>query len=155
MIIDVSQLIREPVGTAWRYGFRETGESAASGEVTLLRTDRGIFVRGTLDTTFDAACSRCLAPIRQPLSFRIEEEYLPGAEEGAFAITSDEEIDLSEAVRQYMLLAIPMKPLCRDDCAGLCATCGHNLNLGPCDCPPPSIDPRLAKLATLVSDREE
>ncbi len=155
MIIDVSQLIREPVGTSWRYGFRETGESATSGEVTLLRTDRGVFVRGTLDTTVDAACSRCLAPIQQPLSFHIEEEYVPGAEEGAFAITSDQEIDLSEAVRQYMLLAIPMKPLCRDDCAGLCPTCGHNLNLGPCSCPPSSIDPRLAKLATLVSDRED
>jgi uncharacterized protein len=155
MIIDVSQFIREQVGTTWRYGFRETGESPACGEVTLLRTDRGVFVRGTLDTTFSAACSRCLAPIQQPLSLHIEEEYLPGAEEGAFAISNNQDIDLSEAVRQYMLLAIPMKPLCRDDCAGLCPTCGHNLNLGPCACPAYSVDPRLAKLAMLVSDREE
>ena len=155
MIIDVSQFVREPVGTTWHYGFRETGDLPASGEVTLLRTDGGIFVRGPLETTFKGTCSRCLSPMQQPLSFNIEEEYLPGAEEGAFAITANLEIDLGEAVRQYMLLAMPMKPLCCSDCAGLCPTCGQNLNLGPCVCPPCSIDPRLAKLAMLGTHREE
>ncbi len=154
MIIDVSKLTSEPIGTTWRYGFRETGESPFSGEVTLLRTDKGIFVSGTVDTMFKAVCSRCLVPMEQPLTLHIEEEYSSDADESAFTISGGKEIDLSEAVRQYLLLAIPMKPLCREDCAGLCPTCGHNLNLGPCNCPPRDIDPRLAKLAMLVSDKE-
>jgi uncharacterized protein len=154
MIIDVSQLIKEHIGTTWRYGFRETGESPVSGEVSLLRTDKGIFVSGTIETTFKGVCSRCLVPIEQPLTLHFEEEYSSEADEGAFAISGDKEIDLSEAVRQYFLLAIPMKPLCREDCAGLCPTCGHNLNLGPCDCAPRDIDPRLAQLAMLISDRK-
>ena len=155
MIIDVSQLAKEPIGATWRYGFRETAESPISGEVTLLRTDKGIFVSGILEATFKAVCSRCLVPLEQPLTLHIEEEYSSDAVEGAFIINGDQEIDLSEAVRQYLLLATPMKPICRKDCAGLCPSCGHNLNLGPCDCPPREIDPRLAQLAMLVSDKIE
>jgi uncharacterized protein len=82
----------------------------------------------------------------------MEEEYLSEAEEGAFTIDENQEIDLSEAVRQYMLLALPMKPLCREECAGLCPSCGHNLNLGPCGCPPSDIDPRFAPLTRLALD---
>jgi uncharacterized protein len=57
-------------------------------------------------------------------------------------------------VRQYALLAIPMKPLCREGCAGLCPTCGRNLNQGPCDCPPQVLDPRLSGLRKLLSTND-
>ena len=91
-------------------------------------------------------CSRCLSVFDHPLALHIEEEYFPIIdvvtglplplldEPGAFTIDEDHTIDLAELVRQYTLLAVPMKPLCRQDCAGLCPTCGHNLNGGPCSC---------------------
>jgi len=154
MIIDVSQQLKEPVGSHRHYRISESGDPPIYGEVDLLRTDRGIYVSGTLDTTHKAVCSRCLSSFEQPLTLRIEEEYLSKAEEGAFTIEDNQEIDLSEAVRQYSLLALPMKPLCRGECAGLCPSCGHNLNLGACGCPPRDIDPRFAQLAKLASDRK-
>jgi uncharacterized protein len=60
-------------------------------------------------------------------------------------------LDLSEAIRQNALLAVPMKPLCREDCSGLCQQCGKDLNKGQCDCNKSEIDPRWAKLADLAS----
>ena len=154
MIINVSQLIKEPIGSLRSYRISETGDAPVHGELSLLRTDRGIFVSGTLETTLKAVCSRCLSSFVQPLTLKIEEEYLSKAEEGEFTIEGNQEIDLSEAVRQYSLLALPMKPLCRGECAGLCPSCGHNLNLGACGCSPRDIDPRFAQLAKLASDRK-
>lgn len=152
MIINVSQQLEEPIGSLRHCRISETGDAPIHGEVSLLRTDQGIFVSGTLETTLKAVCSRCLSSFEQPLTLNIEEEYLSKAEEGAFTIDENQEIDLSEAVRQYALLASPMKPLCRKECAGLCSSCGHNLNLGPCGCAPSDIDPRFAQLARLASD---
>ena len=168
MVIDVSQLLKEPIGSMRHYSFSQSGDSADTtefpleGELSLLRTDRGIFVNGSLNTRVEAVCSRCLSDFDQPLTLKIEEELLltvdtsTGAsipaqgEVGAFTINENQEFDLGEAVRQYVLLSLPMKPLCREDCAGLCPSCGRNLNVGPCSCSQP-IDPRLAPLAKLVS----
>lgn len=152
LVIDVSQLLKEPIGALRRYRIDESGDSPVRGEVDLLRTDRGILVTGTLETKAQAVCSRCLSSFDQPLTITIEEEYLAKAEAGAFTISEDGEIDLTEAVRQYSLLAFPMKPLCRQDCAGLCPWCGYNLNLGHCGCPSDETDPRLAPLIRLASE---
>jgi uncharacterized protein len=152
MIIDVSQLLKEPVGSRRHYELDGIGEPQVKGEVELLRTDRGVFVKGVLRSTLRAVCSRCLAFFNHPITQNIEEEYLSRAEEGAFTIDGQGEIDLSEAVRQCLLLAVPMKPLCRPDCAGLCSRCGHNLNTGQCECPNSDIDPRLAPLASWGKD---
>lgn len=154
MLVDVSQLVKESIGTTWRYGFRWFAEPPVHGEFTLLRTDKGVLVSGTVETAVEAVCSRCLAPTMQQVEVSIAEEFCHDAEEDGFVISAEGEIDLGEAVRQYVVLATPMKPLCRRDCAGLCATCGKNLNLGPCDCPPREVDPRLAKLAALVIEKE-
>ena len=169
MVIDVSQQLKEPIGSTRHYSFRPGGDSAdkaefpIEGELSLLRTDRGIFVTGILNTGVEAVCSRCLGTFDQPLTLKMEEELLPTldpstkasipGEGGAFTINENQEFDLGEAVRQYALLALPMKPLCREDCAGLCPSCGHNLNLGRCNCPTP-IDPRFAPLKKLASGEE-
>ena len=63
-----------------------------------------------------------------------------------FTIDDHHILDVSEAVRQYALTAIPLKALCSVNCAGLCQTCGKNLNEGPCQCPPRQMDSRWAKL---------
>jgi uncharacterized protein len=167
---NVSQLLKSPLGTTRQYEVDEKvriGENTPQvrGEVTMLRTNRGILVRGRLETEIELTCSRCLTVFRQPVTLDIEEEYFPTIdiltgtavpvpedEPDAFMIDQNNILDLSEAIRQYGLLAIPMKPLCRENCAGLCPTCGTNLNVKSCNCPP-IIDPRLEKLRGLVIDK--
>jgi len=141
-------------------------DSLVQGEVRLMRTDQGILAKGSLHTEVEISCSRCLSLFDCPLTLDIEEEYFPttdvmtGAalplpdEPGSFTIDERNILDLTEAIRQYALLAIPMKPLCAEDCAGLCPTCGANLNQAPCNCPPEPVDSRWSKLAELVSGNE-
>jgi len=171
MRINVSQQLKTSIGSIREYEVSEIvnvagGRSMVQGEVKLIRTDRSILVKGTLHTEVAVTCSRCLSLFGCPLTLNIEEEYFPitdvvsGAslplheEPGCFTIDEHHVIDLTEGIRQYALLAIPMKPLCRGDCAGLCPSCGHNLNQGPCDCSPQETEPRWPELSklTLVSD---
>ena len=168
MQINVSQLLKESIGSSRKYKVDETldiGEDQpgrrVNGEVSLLRTHRGVLVKGNLHTGLELTCSRCLRVFDYPMDIAFEEEYiqtidinsglpLDSSEEiGAFAIDEHHEIDLSEAIRQYALLAVPMKPLCQEKCAGLCPECGRNLNQGPCACPVQAADPRWSKLTDL------
>ena len=167
--INVSKLLKEPIGSIRNYEIGGTvdiiGDGVSSkiqGEVRLTRTNRSILVKGTLYTEVEITCSRCLSLFSCPLTLNIEEEYFPlidvssgtplslPGELGSFTIDEHHVLDLTEAIRQYALLVIPMKPLCREDCAGLCPSCGHNLNQGGCDCPPQEADPRWSKLKKLV-----
>ena len=167
MQINVSQQLKASIGSMRKCEISEivdvvNGKSMVQGEVGLIRTDRGILAKGTLHTEVEVTCSRCLSLFSCPLSLNIEEEYFPikdvvsGAslplpeEPDCFTIDEYHVIDLTEAIRQYALLAIPMKPLCRGDCAGLCPNCGHNLNQGPCDCSPQETEPRWSELNKLT-----
>ncbi len=140
--------MKEPVGSRRHYRISEDGPPPVRGEVDLVRTQRGIFVSGRLETSTEAVCSRCLADFEQVLELSLEEEYLSKFEEGSFAI-NEGEIDLGEAVRQYTLLATPMKPLCRANCAGLCVYCGRDLNTGSCTCLNGGGDSRFSVLTSL------
>ncbi|MFC1892667.1 DUF177 domain-containing protein [Chloroflexota bacterium] len=171
--INVAQLLKEPIGSTRNYEVNGVVDVAASGvdstvqgEVSLVRTDRGILVKGTLNTEVEVICGRCLSLFRYPLMLNIQEEYFPTVdvvsgtsvalpdEPGSFAIDEYHMLDLTEAVRQYALLAIPIKPLCRQGCTGLCPTCGHNLNLQSCGCSSEQVDPRWAVLTELASERK-
>ena len=152
MIINVSQLLKEQIGSSRSYNVDGEENFPYRGEVVLVRTDKGVLVRGALVTNVETMCSRCLCGFDQDISISFDEEFLLQRDEGAFIIDEYRQIDLSEVSRQYTLLAAPMKPLCREDCAGLCPQCGRNLNLGGCDCVKET-DPRLAVLASLVKDR--
>jgi uncharacterized protein len=168
MQINVSQLLKEAIGAERKYHVADTVHSVGvvDGEVELLRTDRGILVKSRLSTRIEVSCNRCLILFRYPLALNIEEEYFPTTdvvsgtplslpdEPGIFTIDEHHVLDLSEAIRQYALLAIPMKSLCREDCAGLCSQCGHNLNLGSCQCPPQVSDPRWFQLTKLINERK-
>jgi uncharacterized protein len=167
MQINVSQQLKEPIGSIRNYEMNEIVDiddfdDIVRGEVRLMRTDRGILARATLNTEIELTCSRCLSLFDYPLTLDIEEEYFPttdivtGAvlalpdEPGCFSIDENNILDLTEAMRQYALLAIPMKPLCRQECAGLCSTCGANLNNSSCNCTPEPADPRWSELSKLV-----
>jgi len=152
MLINVSQLLKERIGSTRSYKVDGEENFPYRGEVVLIRTDKGLLAKGTLSTVVGTVCSRCLCDFDQELSFHYSEEFLLQREDGAFIIDEYRQIDLSEVTRQYTLLAEPMKPLCCEDCSGLCPRCGRNLNLGACGCAN-DIDPRLAILASLAKDR--
>jgi uncharacterized protein len=171
MRFNVAQLLKESIGRSRYYEIDETmevidgadGSCRIKGEAELLRTDRGILVRGKLDTSVRCVCSRCLEVFVCPLSLEISEEFFPTVdvitglplqvpqEDNPFTIDEKHTLDLSEAVRQYALLSLPMKLVCRPDCAGLCPNCGANLNIERCRCSAPTPDPRWAKLNELAS----
>ncbi len=171
MRINVSQLLKEPIGSIRNYKMNEMidiagkgNSSLVQGDIKLMRTDRGILARVTLHTEVEVICGRCLSSFAYPLSPNFEEEYFPTVdvlggtllsppdEPGCFIIDEHHILDLTEAIRQYALLAIPMKPLCKANCAGMCPDCGTNLNQGSCHCPPQVGDPRWAKLRELSSN---
>jgi len=166
--INISQLLKEPIGSTRNIEIKgivdiiqDTG-SDIQGEVILTRTDRGVLAKGTLYTEVEITCSRCLSLFKHPLKLNIEEEYLPiidiltgypvSIPNEAESLNIDEHhiLDLTEALRQYALLGIPMKPLCRENCAGLCPDCGRNLNPGACGCPSRETDYRWSKLKRMV-----
>jgi uncharacterized protein len=169
--INVSQQLKSSIGTTRNYEVDTTVKVDDEtveyiGHVRLMKTDRGILLKGTFNTNLFLRCGRCLSTYFYPLSMKIEEEYfpimdvttgimLPAPEEpGSFTIDDHNIMDISEAIRQYTLMALPIKPLCSQDCSGLCPSCGANLNEEKCDCKP-EIDPRWEKLNALVSTDTE
>ena len=118
-------------------------------------------LEGTIRTELELPCSRCLEPFRLPVDAAFDLRYLPASamtteEESAIeeddletSYYRDEVIDLDELMREQFYLALPMKPLCREDCRGLCPQCGVNLNSGTCDCVAEWKDPRLAPLEAM------
>ena len=163
MRYNVAQLLKEQIGSTREYPIDDNPiPEQGENRLQLMRTDKGIWASARLNTQAPSVCSRCLTPYTQSLVLAIEEEFYPVAgtntgkpmslpeEEGAFTIDDSNILDLSEAVRQYRIAVGPMKPLCQDDCQGLCTTCGANLNLGLCSCLMDLIDPRLAPLKQLL-----
>lgn len=166
MYYNVSQLLREPVGSTRMYDIDQPfalpydGEpvTRVTGPVTLIRTPRGVLARATLSAEATEPCSRCLQPATVPLDLDVEEEFvtsidpvtgarLPEPEEDTpFRIDEHHHLDLEEAVRQAAVLEEPMAPLCRPDCRGLCPLCGADRNGSPCTCETGPIDDRWAKL---------
>lgn len=117
---------------------------------------------GSLETEVVFTCSRCLKTFNREIRKRFDLEYWPDpvvTKEGEeFELTYPEltigfyrndVLDLSAALSEQVLLEIPMKPVCREDCKGLCGQCGADLNEGVCGCQPETVDPRLAPLADL------
>jgi len=127
------------------------------------KDDARVRLVGTVSTRLELSCSRCLEPIQVPVQAPFDLRYLPQALAGireedpdddpATTFYSDDQLDLGQMVREQCYLAIPMKPLCRPDCQGLCSTCGTNLNTERCQCNPQWLDPRLAALQALITPR--
>lgn len=166
--INVSQQVKAPIGWTRNYAVNDRLDiagynSRVQGNVTLMRTNRSILAKGTLYTEIELTCGRCLSPFTCPLTIHIEDEYFPTKDlvtgssiplpddPDCFTIDERNTLDLTEAVRQYALLAIPMKPLCHEGCAGICPECGGNLNQALCNCTPKPAGPRWSKLSKLVS----
>ena len=152
MQINVLRELRQPIGTVTVVDFEEPSARVDGthlldlcGAVSMLRTNAGLLVTLTAEAHERSCCSRCLKDIDVPIEIAFEEEYVPvidantGApirlvETDAFRIAADFKLDLHEAVREYILMSEPAKPLCRAECPGLCPNCGADLNQGSCGC---------------------
>lgn len=169
MIFNVSVLLGEPVGSARSLhveGERarvpaEGYDAAAEGDVEMVRTPTGILVRARLSVSPEIECGRCLTSFIEPVALDFDEQFVlerdPTTGETVAGLSADDlriderqHLDLSEAVRQYEGSARPLRPLCRPDCAGLCPSCGRNLNEGPCQCPDVEADDRWSGLTALA-----
>jgi uncharacterized protein len=168
MWFNVAQLLKESVGATRHYEVDEPGDILGDlpadhvrGEVELLRTARGILAKANLNLNVRQVCSRCLDEIVAPLTVLFEEEFFPridvhtGAavelpdEPDALTIDEHHTLDLTEVTRQYAWVALPLAPLCKEDCAGLCPECGVNRNRETCSCQPP-VHERWAALGSLL-----
>jgi uncharacterized protein len=134
-------------------------------DVVLESIRQGIMAKGSLDIEVETVCSRCLTKVDLHLVVGLEEvfatgrkaaEELLGKEEAeeAYLITN-ERIDLEPAVRQAIILSLPIQPLCSEACRGLCPRCGQNLNIKKCDCKIEEIDSRMEKLKKLIEEEKD
>ncbi len=171
LIFNVAGLLGEPPGTvqdilvacpALDPGSGPVQTRPIDGQLRLSRTNRGLVVRGRLDTAIALICSRCLRDIEFPVEIKLDDEALPSLDVGTgmpvglqddedvLRLTPHHELDLSGAVRDAIALAEPIAPICRADCPGLCIVCGLELSGGPHDHPDEDIDPRLEGLRQLI-----
>lgn len=170
---NVAQLLKEPIGGRRSFeveipmDFEEeelSQSDSLTGTVNMLRTNRGVLLEAVLDGAVNVPCSRCLVNVHCPVSLEIIEEFQPTVDvvRGTFVAVEEEDaallinehhiLDIGEVVRQALLLEVPLQALCREECAGLCPTCGQDLNLGPCDCSRETTDPRWDALAALLAE---
>jgi uncharacterized protein len=119
---------------------------------TLEWVSDGILATGGVTAPWVAACRRCLTEVHGEVEARFQELFEPEPHEGESYRLQGDYIDLAPMARESLLLELPLAPLCREDCAGLCPTCGADLNAGPCGCPPTDGDPRWAALDGLRDD---
>lgn len=159
---NLARLLEEPLGSRIRFDIDEAQQRLGEdlfvefvrGTIEFTRTTRGIFGEGQLHSQVQLECARCLETFSQPIDFHLESQFgLPPIKPqggGIFPIGVKGILDLTDALREQILLDLPMRPLCRPDCRGLCIECGSNLNEEPCDCVQETIDPRLVGLKELL-----
>jgi uncharacterized protein len=155
---------------------RPVGEVRFNGRLQK-QADNRYRLLGRLSAVLELDCGRCLEPFTLPVNAEVDLTYVPhptnpSPSTGNAATTTVEEIELSDddlttafyrgqvldlvdMVREQFYLAMPMRPLCRHDCRGLCPKCGTNLNVETCQCTTEWQDPRLAVLRTFIEKREE
>ncbi|MBE9507239.1 MAG: DUF177 domain-containing protein [Chloroflexi bacterium] len=124
------------------------------GTIRVTRVQGGLLVQGTVESQLGLECVRCLGAFTLPVTLDLEETFrLPGTSpiaDAPYAVDADGWLELTPLLREQGWLAIPMKPLCRFDCRGLCPQCGTNLNLASCTCKSTRLDPRLEPLRELL-----
>jgi uncharacterized protein len=159
---DVSTLIQARLGTSLTLdvdvGPRRLTDLEVDylrGTVRVIRVQGGLLVQGTVESQLRLECVRCLELFVLPLSSELEETYrlsAAGSRPGeSYVVGDDGWLDLTPVLREQAWVDIPMKPLCRPDCKGLCPQCGANLNHESCECDDTEVDPRLAILRDLIN----
>lgn len=163
--LNVGFLLNAPVGESRDFDFYshsfplepDLDLSDLSGTARITRTAQGLLVQAKMSASLSTECVRCLTGFSQPLTAQFTELYAFTREamtDSGLRVPDDAHIDLTPLAREYMLLAVPIGPLCSPDCRGLCPTCGANLNEITCNHAPDTVDPRLLILKSLLDKKE-
>lgn len=118
-------------------------------DVDLESVSDGILATGSVVAQWRSECRRCLTDVTGAARGSFQELFEPHSREGETYPLHHEHVDLEPLARETLLLELPLAPLCRQECSGLCPTCGDDLNLGACHCPPAARDPRWEALDEL------
>lgn len=174
MKVSVAPLLKQPIGHRVEHhveegpaidprgesaGLIDAGVTAFEADLRATHTDPGAYLEGDARATVSLECARCLRPISAPVEAHFAEQYyatlhvesgvpMPDAPGDAKTIGSDFTIDLTPLIREEVILATPVAPLCRPDCKGLCPECGRDLNDAP-HTHEEEIDQRWSKLREL------
>ncbi|MGC7846670.1 YceD family protein [Desulforudis sp. 1088] len=165
--IDLTDIRSNP-GQVFQFTFAENLESLEgeggkivfTGPVTVRLSVvylSGVFwIDGAVQGECVLQCSRCLGEFRHRIDVELHEKYRQGAaqlddEDAVDETLAGDILNLRNLVKDSILLSLPIKTICREDCRGLCARCGKDLNEEACGCPAEDIDPRLAGLAGLLN----
>lgn len=176
---NVSQLLREEFGSRRDNAFTEPVLPLAEGEVLrdivgtarFTRTEGGVYVEVHAEGVVSTTCMRCLQPAAVAIATDFAEQYratfdvttgariphdIPADEDDdSFVIDERHFLDVGDALREYAILEMPMRPLCKPDCLGLCAGCGVDLNVEVCRCRETPVDDRFAALQALLERKEQ
>lgn len=127
--------------------------------------DRRVLVNGHIETRAHVECDRCLQPVELPVSVNFALDFVTGSEyesseaaelteaQMALSVFDGDAIDVDEIVKEQILLAVPARMLCGEDCKGICPECGIDRNTGECSCVTKETDPRWAALKNLSSGK--
>src|SRR2546423_8106743 len=125
------------------------------------RKSGAVEVSGSVTAKVETPCARCLKPVTLPITARFSERFVTAVswsseeqhelnrEDLDLAVFDGESIDLDQLVREEIVLAVPTQVLCREDCKGLCPTCGIDRNIAACECGTREVDSRWEKLRDL------
>jgi uncharacterized protein len=141
--LNVGFLIKASIGTHREFEFGSSqmrlGDDLTvrdfKGKASFDRAQQGLFLQGEFSATVRPDCVRCLEPFNQRLDWSFSDMYAfdkRNITESGLLVPEDAQIDLEPLLREYALLEIPINPICRSDCKGLCLICGENLNLRDC-----------------------
>jgi uncharacterized protein len=174
LYFNVSRLLKSDIGDSRSHSFArdtaldldEAEATGIEGQVKFTLTNFGIIASVQAKARLHLTCARCIEPFETAIEIGFDEEYQPVIDiasglpssaprsDAASTISPNHIIDLDEAVRQDLLVAMELVPLCRPDCKGLCPECGANRNLEPCTCPPSEPPSPFVVLQTLFSGAE-
>jgi uncharacterized protein len=177
MLIEIAELELHPIDFQEEFppdaidlgaDVRQLSVLKTSGRAQLVEEHHGkhnvikdIRLQGDLATTLELPCARCLDPVRQDVARTFDLLYRPlgtdagneelsvTAAEAEIGYYQGEGVLLEDALREQVLLSVPLKVVCREECKGLCPSCGKNRNTDPCSCAPVVGDPRWAALKDL------
>ena len=138
----------------------------ATLDARVQKIETEVLITGSVTAQMHYVCSRCLKEFDAALEVPIELVYRPAAEIDAedtelqpaeldTGFYTDDVIDMDEVSAEQVLLNVPMKPLCSEDCKGICPECGANRNEKDCGCGRKLTDPRLAALERLKKGKEQ
>jgi uncharacterized protein len=171
MILDIDRLPREGLKISRDFEFSIVDiieESAVflqpvHAEITIKKGGEEVFIKGRIKTLLSFVCSRCLVPYEFPVDSHFDLVYLPEElEEAKDELDSGDlntsfyysrRIDLKEVVLEQFNLTFPVKPLCSENCQGICPVCGRDINSGECSCVMEESDARLEKLKIFLKDK--